>query len=175
MKTGYEAIEAKERDVFVTLNKYADPIDGAEENISIDRAREISAEDPALIWSPSSAAAFLGRKGGKAKSAAKAKAAAANGAKGGRPRAPRSKVTLWENPENGSLSVFETDCHDTSLGTFEVVAEIEYGETSTGERGIFVGGNLMYPERQGRGFVLVAGIAPDDRLAQIRLRRIKAE
>ena len=39
------------------------------------------------------AAVALGRKGGKAKTDAKAAAARANGAKGGAPRGPRKKVT----------------------------------------------------------------------------------
>jgi hypothetical protein len=48
--TGYEAIEAKKNDNRVILCKYADPIEDARENISLEDAEEISLEDPSLIY-----------------------------------------------------------------------------------------------------------------------------
>lgn len=50
MKTGYEAIEAKKNDNRVILNKYADPTEDAREDISVEDAEEIAAEDPSLIY-----------------------------------------------------------------------------------------------------------------------------
>lgn len=32
------------------INKYADPIEGARTNLTIDEARDILDEDPCLIW-----------------------------------------------------------------------------------------------------------------------------
>lgn len=34
----------------VTLNKFADPLEGARENLSFEEAEEIAKEDPGLIW-----------------------------------------------------------------------------------------------------------------------------
>ena len=48
--TGHEAIELKESDDSVKLNKYNDPIEEAREDISADEAREIAKEDPSLIY-----------------------------------------------------------------------------------------------------------------------------
>jgi hypothetical protein len=48
--TGHEAIEAKKNDNRVILNKYADPIEDARENISLEDAEEIASEDPGLIY-----------------------------------------------------------------------------------------------------------------------------
>ena len=50
IKTGYEAIEAKENNSSVILCKYADPIEDARENLTADEAREIAKEDPSLIY-----------------------------------------------------------------------------------------------------------------------------
>ena len=50
MKTGYEAIEAKKNDNRVILCKYADPIDDAREDISLEDAEDVAREDPSLIY-----------------------------------------------------------------------------------------------------------------------------
>jgi hypothetical protein len=50
MKTGYEAIEMKKENDRVVLNKRADPVEGALENISIEKAEDIASEDPSLIY-----------------------------------------------------------------------------------------------------------------------------
>jgi hypothetical protein len=47
---GHAAIDAKELDPLVILNKYNDPVGAARENISLEEAREIAKEDPSLIW-----------------------------------------------------------------------------------------------------------------------------
>lgn len=47
---GQAAIDAAEKDPSLKLNKYADPIEGARENISIDDARQIAREDASLIY-----------------------------------------------------------------------------------------------------------------------------
>jgi hypothetical protein len=47
--TGMQAIEMAERDG-LTLNKYADPTEGARDGLSIEEAREIAKEDPELIY-----------------------------------------------------------------------------------------------------------------------------
>ena len=47
--TGHEAIEYAEANG-LRLNKYEDPMEGARELVEIAEAREIAAEDPALIW-----------------------------------------------------------------------------------------------------------------------------
>lgn len=47
--TAHDAIEyAAAHDL--TLNKYADPTEGAREGLTVDEAREIAAEDPSLIY-----------------------------------------------------------------------------------------------------------------------------
>lgn len=48
--TGYEAIEAAEKNPDVMLNKYNDPIDGDRYDLSLEEAREVATEDPSLIW-----------------------------------------------------------------------------------------------------------------------------
>jgi hypothetical protein len=53
--TGHAAIAAKEANANVRLNKYADPIEGAREDISLEEAREIAREDAGLIWTVSKA------------------------------------------------------------------------------------------------------------------------
>jgi len=52
MKTliGYEAIDFKRSNSDAVLCKYADPIEDAQEDISLDDAEEIAAEDPTLIY-----------------------------------------------------------------------------------------------------------------------------
>jgi hypothetical protein len=50
MKTGYEAIEMKKENDRVILNKRADSVEGALENISIEKAEDIASEDPSLIY-----------------------------------------------------------------------------------------------------------------------------
>ena len=47
--TGNDAIEFAERNG-LTLSKYADPIEGAREGVSVDDAREIAREDASLIY-----------------------------------------------------------------------------------------------------------------------------
>ena len=47
--TGYDAIEYAETHG-LKLNKYADPTEGARYKLVPERAREIAAEDPSLIW-----------------------------------------------------------------------------------------------------------------------------
>lgn len=47
--TGNEAIEYAE-DNGLTLNKYADPVEGAREGLGLDEARKVAAEDPSLIY-----------------------------------------------------------------------------------------------------------------------------
>jgi hypothetical protein len=47
--TGDAAIEYAERHG-KTLNKYSDPLQGARQGVTVDRAREIAREDPGLIW-----------------------------------------------------------------------------------------------------------------------------
>src|SRR5690606_9122688 len=47
--TGYDAIDyAEEHDML--LGKYADPVEGARENLSPDEARTIAAKDPSLVY-----------------------------------------------------------------------------------------------------------------------------
>lgn len=48
--TGYAAITYAEYSGQLTLNKYADPIEDAREGLSVEEARKIALEDPALIW-----------------------------------------------------------------------------------------------------------------------------
>ena len=47
--SGYEAIEYAER-TGATLNKHADPIEGARDSLTIDEARQVASEDASLIW-----------------------------------------------------------------------------------------------------------------------------
>ena len=47
--TGSDALRyAAERDLL--LNKFADPIEGAREGLTIEEARDVAREDPSLIW-----------------------------------------------------------------------------------------------------------------------------
>jgi hypothetical protein len=46
---GHDAIEYAERHG-LTLKKYADPTEGAREDLSLDEAREIAKADPTLIY-----------------------------------------------------------------------------------------------------------------------------
>lgn len=48
--TGYAAIEYAETHPEAVLCKYADPTEGAMDDITIDYAREIAREDPSLIY-----------------------------------------------------------------------------------------------------------------------------
>jgi hypothetical protein len=48
--TGHEAIEFKRANPEAKLCKYADPIDDAREDISVEDAEEIASEDPSLIY-----------------------------------------------------------------------------------------------------------------------------
>jgi hypothetical protein len=48
--TGHEAIEFKRANPNSILNKYADPIEDARRDISLEDAEEIAAEDPSLIY-----------------------------------------------------------------------------------------------------------------------------
>ena len=48
--TGREAIEAKETNNDVVLNKYTDPIEEARQDIPLSEARTIAREDESLIW-----------------------------------------------------------------------------------------------------------------------------
>ena len=47
--SGYDAIEYAEREG-LTLSKYADPTEDARDGLSIEEARDIAREDPALIY-----------------------------------------------------------------------------------------------------------------------------
>ena len=47
--TGREAIEYAEAHG-LALHKYADPIEGARDGVTVDEARDIAREDPSLIW-----------------------------------------------------------------------------------------------------------------------------
>lgn len=47
--TGWQAIEAAEQ-TGATLGKYADPIEGAREGLTVEQAREVAREDPALVY-----------------------------------------------------------------------------------------------------------------------------
>jgi hypothetical protein len=47
---GQQAIEYKRRHPGGELNKYNDPIEKALSDISIEKAEEVSREDPGLIW-----------------------------------------------------------------------------------------------------------------------------
>ena len=47
--TGHDAIDYAETHG-LTLSKYSDPMEGAREMVEIPEAREIAADDPALIW-----------------------------------------------------------------------------------------------------------------------------
>ena len=47
---GQEAIDAKEQDDKVILNHYTTALEGGAENITLELAEEIAAEDPGLIW-----------------------------------------------------------------------------------------------------------------------------
>ena len=49
IKTGHNAIEYAKA-AGLTLNKYADPTEGAREGLTVVEAREVAAEDPSLIW-----------------------------------------------------------------------------------------------------------------------------
>lgn len=49
--TGHAAIDHASRHG-LTLSKYADPTEGAREGLTVEQAREVAAEDPALIWCP---------------------------------------------------------------------------------------------------------------------------
>jgi hypothetical protein len=51
MLKGHEAIEYAERHG-VTLNKYADPTEGAREGLTVEEARDVASEDPSLIHLP---------------------------------------------------------------------------------------------------------------------------
>lgn len=46
---GYEAIEFAERNG-LTLSKFADPVEGARDGLTVDEAREVAAEDPSLVY-----------------------------------------------------------------------------------------------------------------------------
>lgn len=46
---GWSAIEAAKR-IGITLNKYADPIEGERSGLSIEEAERISKVDPSLLW-----------------------------------------------------------------------------------------------------------------------------
>ncbi|MCK9324571.1 MAG: hypothetical protein M0P69_03655 [Bacteroidales bacterium] len=48
--TGHAAIEAVENDDNLQLNHYTTPIDEAAEDITVEKAEEIAAEDPNLIF-----------------------------------------------------------------------------------------------------------------------------
>lgn len=48
--TGYEAIEAKEENSNIVLNKYSDPTEDARGNLTIEEARDIAKNDPSLIY-----------------------------------------------------------------------------------------------------------------------------
>ena len=48
--TGIKAIEAKEKNAAVVLCNYNDPTEDARENLTAQEAREISKEDPSLIY-----------------------------------------------------------------------------------------------------------------------------
>lgn len=48
--TGWTAIEMKETNNSIVLNKYADPTEGELLDITADNAIEIAEEDPSLIW-----------------------------------------------------------------------------------------------------------------------------
>ena len=48
--TGYRAIEAAERWAGITLANYNTPEDDAEDDISVERARELAAADPGLVY-----------------------------------------------------------------------------------------------------------------------------
>ena len=58
--TGYAAINCAEQ-FGVTLNKYADPTEDARIGLTVDEAREVASEDPALIYCslPSQACIYL--------------------------------------------------------------------------------------------------------------------
>ena len=47
---GWDAIEMKEKNVTVILNKYADPTEGACEDVTIEQAAKLAQEDAGLIW-----------------------------------------------------------------------------------------------------------------------------
>lgn len=47
----YEAIEIAEREG-LTLSKYADPVEGAREGLTVEEARLVAREDPGLIYLP---------------------------------------------------------------------------------------------------------------------------
>lgn len=65
--TGYEAINYADENG-LTLNKYSDPIEDAREGLSVDEARKVADEDPALIYVPVSAevSRLIALLGGKA-------------------------------------------------------------------------------------------------------------
>lgn len=48
--TGWTAINAKENNSEIILNKYADPTEEAREDISLKEAEEVAREDASLIW-----------------------------------------------------------------------------------------------------------------------------
>jgi hypothetical protein len=48
--TGYEAIEAKQNDYGVVLNKYADPTESELTDITVGEALDIADEDLSLVW-----------------------------------------------------------------------------------------------------------------------------
>ena len=47
---GWDAIEAKQEDDRIILNKYADPIEDARDDISINEAEELAYIDQSLIY-----------------------------------------------------------------------------------------------------------------------------
>lgn len=47
--TGHEAIQYAQR-YGLTLNKYADPVEGPREGLSVEEARDVAREDPSLIY-----------------------------------------------------------------------------------------------------------------------------
>jgi hypothetical protein len=77
----------------------------------------------------SRAAAALGRKGGKAKSEAKAAAARANGAKGGRPRRADYEARLdaaWDCTQKGGGEQYQAEV-DKALKRYEITYRVEDG------------------------------------------------
>ena len=50
LATGTKAIEMKVKNPGIKLNKYADPVDGPMENVSVGFAEEVCREDDKLIF-----------------------------------------------------------------------------------------------------------------------------
>jgi len=50
MTIGFDAIEMKRVNSEVTLNKYADPIEGERFDLTIEEAEDIASVDPSLIY-----------------------------------------------------------------------------------------------------------------------------